>query len=278
MQATAVNLGRAIRLRRIFIFVALILNILIVGLEIGSPQARGLVTRWLPTATQAGTLNVNDVIALFPPAARGKLQEVLSEGGDSAASNDLSQSPPGFGVDSLVYIDVIMLFSLALIAAGLFIPPSIQARLQGCVTCILSILLILRAVVIGFLIFAKLLVMVALLLAVPFGTIAYLIIYGSFDRGGAAAILVILMALKLLLGLALLIADEKFLLNIGFVLIFLTSLVSNVIVSFLHGFVPIILVSITDSIAALIVIILAVIWAVILIIFSIVSIIAALRP
>jgi hypothetical protein len=53
--------------------------------------------------------------------------------------------------------------------------------------------------------------------------------------------------------------------------------VANLIISFLHGFVPIILVSITDAIGAIIVGILAVIWAIILLVFAIISVIKAIH-
>ena len=43
-------------------------------------------------------------------------------------------------------------------------------------------------------------------------------------------------------------------------LVALTTLVANIVVSFLHGIVPIILLNITDVIAALIAIVLALIW------------------
>ena len=56
----------------------------------------------------------------------------------------------------------------------------------------------------------------------------------------------------------------------------LTSLLANVIVSFLHGLVPSVLVSITDAIAAIIVAILALIWAIVLLVFSVVSIVKAI--
>jgi hypothetical protein len=59
--------------------------------------------------------------------------------------------------------------------------------------------------------------------------------------------------------------------------IVITSLVAGVIVSFLHGLVPTILVSITDAIAAIIVAILAALWAVFFLIGSIPSIVKTIK-
>jgi hypothetical protein len=60
-------------------------------------------------------------------------------------------------------------------------------------------------------------------------------------------------------------------------LLVLTSLVCNLLIAFLHGLVPIVLVSIFDNIGALIVAIIAIIWGIILLILSIPSIVASLH-
>jgi hypothetical protein len=57
----------------------------------------------------------------------------------------------------------------------------------------------------------------------------------------------------------------------------LTSLLANIVVSFLHGLVPFVLVSILDAVAAIVVGVLAAIWALIKLIGSIPAIIFGLR-
>ena len=61
-------------------------------------------------------------------------------------------------------------------------------------------------------------------------------------------------------------------------LLVLTSLLCNIIISFLHGLVPGFLVSITDGVGAIIVAILAIIWLLFLGIGAIIAIIKALQP
>ena len=85
------------------------------------------------------------------------------------------------------------------------------------------------------------------------------------------------MTLKFGFIVCLILAHQRFLQNKGLVLIVLTSLLANLIIGFLHNFVPGPLVSITDAIGAIIVGILAVIWAIVLLIFSIISIIKAIH-
>jgi hypothetical protein len=68
-------------------------------------------------------------------------------------------------------------------------------------------------------------------------------------------------------------SQQRFLQNKGLVLLILTSLVANLIIGFLHAIVPGILVSITDNVASLIVVVLGAIWAVVYLVGGVVSVI-----
>jgi hypothetical protein len=184
---------------------------------------------------------------------------------------------PGMGIPYLALLDGLVLFTIALITLSLVIPARLQGRVQGIVTLIVSLLVLLGSIALIFLALALLILMVSLLLAVPFGTIVYLAVYGDFDVGAARVSLAALMTLKLAFAVCLVLSQQRFLENKGLVLIILSSLLANVIVSFLHGFVPRILVSITDDVAAIVVAILAAIWALVFLIGSIPAIVKALR-
>jgi hypothetical protein len=80
------------------------------------------------------------------------------------------------------------------------------------------------------------------------------------------------MMLKLAFAACLILAHQRFIQNKGLVLIILTSLAANIIVSFLHAIVPALLVSITDAIATIIVFVLVVLWAAFFLIGSIVAV------
>ena len=69
------------------------------------------------------------------------------------------------------------------------------------------------------------------------------------------------MALKMLAVYALFLAHQKFFAVKGLVLLLLSSLLANLVVSLLHAIVPGFLVSITDVVAAIIIGIIAIIWA-----------------
>jgi hypothetical protein len=179
-------------------------------------------------------------------------------------------------VPYLALLDALLAYSLGMITLALVVPERIQGRLQAIVSLILSIVLIIAAFVLAIVAVVKLLIMVALFMATPFGTLAYLAIFGFFNRGGAAAALSASMALKLASVVCLVLAHQRFLQNKGLVLLYATSLVGNLLVAFLHAWVPIILVSITDAIAAIIVAILAIVWGIVVLIGAIVGIIRAI--
>jgi hypothetical protein len=184
---------------------------------------------------------------------------------------------PGMGIPSLALLDALLLFTLALMGASLIVPERVHGRVQGMATLIGSIVALITGVTMLLVAFALLMTMVALLTAVPFGTIAYLAVWGFFNRGGASATLGLLMTLKVAAGVCLVLAHPRFLQNKGLVLLVFTSLLATAVVGLLHGLVPLILVSITDALGAIIVAVLALLWAAVLLVGALVSILKVLR-
>jgi hypothetical protein len=240
-------------LRKPFFLIAVVAVALVVLVELGSSLVLGGHDVSGPLVGSAADLGV-DV-------------------GDVGAVHD----PPGRGIPYLALIDVIGLYTAVLMGASLIVPEKVHGRLQGVVTLVASIVLILVALVLLLVAFIELLTMVSLLLAVPFGTIAYLAIWGFFPRGDAAVVLSLLMFLKLVFGGMLILAHPRFLQNKGLVALVLTSLVANIVLAFLHGLVPIILVSIADDLGAVIFAVVAIVWAVVLLIGSIPAVVKAVR-
>ena len=185
--------------------------------------------------------------------------------------------PPGRGIPYLALVDVILAYTILLVALPIVVPDRIQGKVQGIVTLVGSIVLLIVAFLLTLLALAALLLMVSLFLAVPFGTIAYLAAFGDFGTGRAAVLLSLLMVLKLAFCVFLVIAQQRFLQNKGLVLLVITSLVATIIVSFLHGLVPGELVSITDALAAIVVGIIAIVWAIVLLIGSIPAVLRAIK-
>lgn len=240
-------------LRTPFFVVAVVLIALAVLIELGSGLILGGTGAGAAMGAQAGDLGVD------------------------IGSTSGIEAPPGRAISYLALVDGILLYTVLLIGASLVVPEKALGRAQGPLTLVGSILLVVVGLVLGFIAFVELTVMVALFFAVPFGTVAYLALWGFFPRGDAAIILSLLMFLKLASAVFLILAQQRFLQQKGLVLLVITSLVCNVVVAFLHGLVPGVLVSVLDDLAAIVIAVIAVVWGIVLLVGSIPSIVATIR-
>jgi hypothetical protein len=253
-------------LRKPFLFLCAILVLLAVLVEFGSgwlirptPLRRGLPPEILSQLTPAQIIIAQGQLASMP------------EGGES-------EEPPGYGITALGLVDVMLLLTIGLMALSLVVGDHLQGRAQGIIGLIVGVLVFIAAFKQLFAALIELLIRVALLLAVPFGTIAYMALYASFDSSGAAMILGLSWFLKIAAVVCLVLAQQRYLKQIGLMLLVATSLIASFIVSFLHGLPPGFLVNITDPIAAIVCDILALIWAIVAVIYGIVAVIKALQP
>lgn len=183
---------------------------------------------------------------------------------------------PGYAINALAMIDVIVLYSLVWMLLSIIAPRGITGRAQGIVTLFFSCsgctgaLLAINAA------FIMLMLMLSLLVAVPFGTIIYLAVWGDFARGAAAATLAIAMFLKILFLILLVIAHQRFMQNKGLLVLIGLSLGLTWLVGFVHALLPIILVSIGDQLMTLVIAIVALIWFLLLLIGAVIATIKAI--
>lgn len=191
--------------------------------------------------------------------------------GHSAQGLDVSVNSKA--IPAMALLDGLVFYATLIIGIALLIPERVQSKVQGIVTLIFSVLLLLACIGVLIADFILLIVMVSLLMAPIFGTIAYFAIWASFDTSGPRMALSLLMTLKIVFAVCLVLAHQRFLQNKGLVLIILTSFLANFIIAFLYGLVPGFVLSIADVIAAIIICILAIIWTVIYLIGGIVSVI-----
>lgn len=266
-------------LKRLPFLVALVALALALAVELGKGGDFGR------DAALRGAALTESALAVKATELRGLLAGASDQGIDvHDVGNGIKQQRkrgeldrPGKGIPSLAILDGLLFFVVTLLGVALLVPERIYGRLQGIVTLIVSFLTLIGAIFLALGAIALVFVMIGLLLAPPFGTIAYLAIWGSFRVGAAEATLGVVLLLKIAFGVCLLLAQPRFLQNKGLLLLVLTSLLANVVVSFLIGFPPRILASITDVIGAIIVAVLAAIWAIVFLVGSIVSIVKVLR-
>jgi hypothetical protein len=206
------------------------------------------------------------------------VDERLEEMKKKRADNGLDKPPSGLGVPFLALIDVMFLFVVLTVAAGFLVSSATWSRIHGWSVLLAGLLGIIVGVLLVLFAFAKLMLMLGLFLAAPFGTLVYIGVFGFFERGSVGALLSTTLALKVAGSVCLVLALQRILENRALVALALTSMVASVIVSFLHGIVPGLLVSITDAVAALVVAILGIVWGFVLFLTAIPAVVASLRP
>jgi hypothetical protein len=199
----------------------------------------------------------------------------LLEIGSSWALSPAAQSTSSqLGIPSLWLLDISLLWALGLSLLSLIVDKNLVARTQGIATLILSIII----VILGFKLFLtaliELLIMIALLSSF-FGWLVYFALFAFFNTGAAATVLSLLTLFKLVAVVLLVLAQQSFLANKGLVLLFVLSLVCDLVLSFLHGFPPGVLVSVTDAIGAIVICIVAIVYAIFQAIWAIVAIVRA---
>jgi hypothetical protein len=258
-------------LRVPFLVIAILVALMIVVIQIGSAFLPDVVENLLGGGgiIDTGAL-IDEITDQLGEIASDFDQDALEEFMDDVDEGEVEalreKDPPGYAIAYMAVLDGALLFSMILIGFGVFIPPKIQGRLQGCVTLIFSFFSCLGGIVMIFVALAAVITMVVLFLAFPFGTIAYLVIYGDFPRSTALAYTTLLMSLKILFIIMLLLAHQRFIENKGLMLLYISSVIVNVVVTFIISLPPGIFVSIADGIAGIVAVIVGIIWLILLII------------
>ncbi len=157
------------------------------------------------------------LLALIVELAASELLTKLTAG-------TLQTFTPGIAINYLAIMDGIIVYSVFWMLLGLVLPGRFTGSAQGIVTLIAAILALIGTVVLAFAAFVLLMLMITLLLAVPFGTIAYFAEWGHFATRAAAATLTLAMLLKILFCIFLVLAHQRFLQNKGLVILTAVSL------------------------------------------------------
>ena len=189
----------------------------------------------------------------------------------------LEASTPGLAISYLPILDGLLLYTVLLMGLGILMPRSVIGRIQGIVTLVLALFGLLGAIAMALVALGLLILMITLLVAVPFGTIAYFVAWADFPTGAATATLGLILLLKAAFCILLILAHQRFLQNKGIVILSAVSLGATLLAAFLIDFPPRFLASITDAIGALIIAVVGAIWLLILLVGSILATISSIR-
>ncbi|MFN8073806.1 MAG: hypothetical protein U0Q15_00130 [Kineosporiaceae bacterium] len=224
-----------------------------------------------------------------PPDLSQRVQQVRSggagalpsgiEASDLDALDDIdadAADPPGLGIPALALVNGLLLVVLGLTALPLLVGSRATGLTQGVVSLVAGIVGIVVGIVLAVVAFVALTLMVSLFLSAPFGTLAYLAVFGFFDTGTGALLLGVIMVLQLAAAVLLVVAHQRFLQSKGLVLLVLTALLLTFVTGLLQSVVPGILVSITDAVAALVSAVVGVVWGLFVLVGGVVSVVKLL--
>ncbi len=152
------------------------------------------------------------------------------------------------GLSALAIFDLLVLMTVLLIGAPFLITNATTGRIQGFATFGFSMFVLPLAIAV----FGVAVTLFFKMLLSFYFVFPYIFNYADFPVSGSAPFLAGAMFCKFAFCICMILAHEKFLANIGLVLIVLTSLLLTMMLSFLHGL-PTIIVSLTDDIGAIII-------------------------
>ncbi|NSX55750.1 hypothetical protein [Parasulfitobacter algicola] len=245
--------------RKVLVWIAFVLTLLLVGVEIGA--------RFLPMPqVSAPTQFIQDLPE--EDRAEARRQHIAKAGADK---------PPGLAAPSLALIDGIFLWTTFMMALSTLGFRGWHNKFRAIATPILMLILLIVSIIMLIFAIIKLILMLSLLMAVPFGTIVYLAIFGSFNTGGVTIMLGIATFLRAAAFVLLLISSWRYLKNKTLVFNVIAAFLCGIILGFIFALLPGLLHSIGDAIGAIIILIIALIWALILFIRSIPGILSIVR-
>lgn len=231
-----------------------------------------LVTGPPPFADRVqSTLSNPKVVALLDQ------YDIDADDARDSLSDTRPDNPPGLGIPALALIEGLLALVLLITALPLLIGERATGVLTGGLSIIGGLVGLLTAIATAIVAFTALMLMVSLLLAAPFGTLAYLALFGSFDTGGAGVFTSLILGLTLGALVLLVFAQQRFVKGKGLMLLLGTAALLVFVTSLLHSIVPGFLASITDALAALITAIVSAIWALLVLIWGVVAAVRVLR-
>lgn len=186
-------------------------------------------------------------------------------------------APPGLAIRALALVDGLVLWTVGLFASATLMRQSLHTRIRAIATPIFCLIVLIVAIVMIIAAIGTLMLMLSLLLSVPFGTIVYLILFGSFRTGvlvGTLGVVSFLRGLGLLLLLG---SSWRYLKNKSLILMIGTGYLCGIIAGFALGLTPGIVHAIVDAVLAILFSVFAAIWALILLIRSLPGITAVVR-
>lgn len=257
-------------LKKSFVIVALIFLFIGFGIEYGGPKLP-FFQKLLPTPQQMIREANKSIDEKMDEQKRPQDDPERLKAKEEARKKitESKPKPPGFGLEADGLYLWIVFFSILISLIGMLITKAtvqragmIASLINSVIVILMSILLIVKAIV-------KLVIMIVLLLALPFGPLIYLAIYGTFAKGVVLATGGLGLLCKIVAAILLSIGASQVVKVKSAALLLLTGFVTFFIIEFVLGFVPSPFASIADAIIGIIIAIIVILWSIFILIGSI---------
>ena len=191
-------------------------------------------------------------LGTYSPLVRGALGLTIE---------DAPVSTPGLALRAHLVVDGFLALNGLSMVLAMGLGGAAGGRMHALASLVCGVLGLIGAIALLVLAIAFAMMLISLILAPPFGTIAYFAGYGAFPKGPALAALAVIMTLKLTAGGLLLASNLNHAKNRGLVLTFLLALLATIVTAFLIGLLPRPLGSILDAVAAALVAVVGIVMA-----------------
>jgi hypothetical protein len=238
------------------------------------PVRRGLLSLALVLLGAAVIVELVAGPALRPARSANHARDVLALSGVAAMAHDAQidpteiaqvasrqHQPAPLAVSAEALLDGLLLVAAGAVALPRLVPRRNMTRYGRLSSFLVALAILLVGIAVAVKAIARLRYLDALYISPPAGTLSYLLLYGSFRRGGSLVALTGLMALKLAAIAALYWGYPRAASERGLPPLALTSVAATVAVAMAYALVPSSLASITDALAAAVVALVAILWA-----------------
>lgn len=224
-------------------------------------------------------LAVGGALVDLPDPDPGALERMLREGGTRGigvaaltAHRTLHPAPPGLGLPSLALVDIGWLVTIVILGLEAFLPrptdpehprSALYTGAQALTRLLAGVAQIVTSIMVAVTASTLLMTMISLLTALPFGTLVYIAIWGTFDRETAETLLGAALVARVVAAAAILCHRPSARLLRHLLPLFVSGVGCAALLSFLHGAVPMLLVSLLDALAAVIIAIVGLVWGVV---------------
>ena len=257
-------------LKKSFVIVALIFLFIGFGIEYGGPNLP-FFQKLLPT-TQDMIREANKSIDVTMDD-QGKPKDHPDRlNAKKEARQKITESepaPPGYGLEADGLYLWVVFFSILISLIGMLITKASVHRVGIIISLINSIIVIFISIFLIVQAILKLIIMIGLLLALPFGPLIYMAIYGAFPKGPVLTLGGLGLLCKIVAAVLLWIGGSQMIRIKSATLLLITGFVTFFIIEFGLGFVPVIFCSIADAIIGIIIAIVVIIWSIFILIGSI---------